>query len=269
MKISFIGAGNVAWHLTQAFEEAGHWICEVYSRNTENARALAALLYDTDVVTSLNFSESEAQVIVIAVSDDALETVMEEIVFPENVIVVNTSGTKSLADLQRLVDIYSDIQVATGVLYPLQTFTKNTPLVYQEIPFCIESRDSHVEEQLIKLAQSVSDNVRKLNSYDRFVLHVAAVFASNFTTHLMSISHDILTKEELDFDLLKPLIETTINKALSSDDPAAGLTGPARRGDQNITSRHIEYLLDTNEDWAEIYQTLTEKIGQRYRNKEN
>ena len=264
MKISFVGAGNVAWHLAQAFEEAGHWICEVYSRNTENARELAALLYDTDVLTSLNFSESEAQIIIIAVSDDSLETVMEQIVFPENVVVANTSGTKSLADLQRLVDVYSDIQVATGVLYPLQTFTKHIPLVYQDIPFCVESRNSNAEDLLIKLAQSVSDNVSKLNSYDRFVLHVGAVFASNFTTHLLSISHDLLSRESLDFELLKPLIETTISKALSLEDPSKGLTGPARRGDRNITSRHLEYLLDTNEDWAEIYQTLTEKIEQRY-----
>jgi 3-hydroxyisobutyrate dehydrogenase-like beta-hydroxyacid dehydrogenase len=40
MKISFVGAGNVAWHLSQAFENAGHWICEVYSRDIKRSREL-------------------------------------------------------------------------------------------------------------------------------------------------------------------------------------------------------------------------------------
>ncbi|CAG5008797.1 hypothetical protein DYBT9275_04359 [Dyadobacter sp. CECT 9275] len=264
MKISFVGSGNVAWHLTQAFEEAGHWICEVYSRDINNARALAGILYDTDVLTSLNFSESEAELIVIAVSDDALPSVMEQIVLPENVIVANTSGTKSLADLQNLLDIYSDVNVHAGIFYPLQTFSRNVPLDYQDLPFCIESRNAEVETTLVNLARTISSNVHKLNSYQRFVLHVGAVFASNFTNHLLSISHDLVTREGLDFDLLKPLIQATIEKALQADDPAPGQTGPARRGDWDITTRHLEYLEEINTSWAEIYDLLTEKIVARH-----
>ena len=264
MKISFIGAGNVAWHLAQAIEDAGHWICEVYSRDTQKARQLASSLYDTNIQPDLNFSESEAEIIVIAVTDDAIESIIQRIVLPEGVILVHTSGTRSLAEFQKLVEIYSDVYVHTGVFYPLQTFTKGVEMDYSELPFCIESRNELIEGKLMQLASSVSDNVTRMDSDERFILHVAAVFASNFTNYMLTISHDLLEREQLNFDLLKPLIQTTIYKAMFSDDPSIGQTGPARRGDWKTTARHLEYLQETNEDYTEIYRLLTDKIRNLY-----
>ncbi|WP_025762862.1 Rossmann-like and DUF2520 domain-containing protein [Dyadobacter tibetensis] len=260
MKISIVGSGNVAWHLSQALEDAGHWICEIYSRNPHHAALLAAQLYDTDVVDSLNFSESPAELILLAISDHALDEVMQQIVLPENTILVNTSGTTTLAALQNLVDIYSDVDVQTGIFYPLQTFTKGVPLNYNTIPFCIESRDKETEERLISLAETISGQVKVLNSYERLVYHVAAVFASNFTTHLLAISHHIVQNEDLDFELLKPLISATIEKALSAEDPAEGLTGPALRGDSNTLDRHLEYLEEADPNISAIYSLLTHHI---------
>ncbi|TLU98075.1 Rossmann-like and DUF2520 domain-containing protein [Dyadobacter luticola] len=264
MKISFIGAGNVAWHLAQAFEDAGHWICEVYSRDTQKARQLAAVLYDTNIQPDLNFSESEAEVIVIAVSDDAIEEVLQRIVLPEGVILVHTSGTRSLAEFQKLVEIYSDVYVHTGVFYPLQTFSKDIEMDYQDLPFCIESKNELIENKLILIAQSISNNVTRMDSDERFILHVAAVFASNFTNYMLTVSQNLLEREQINFELLKPLIQTTIHKALSTNDPAFGQTGPARRGDWKTTARHLEYLQETNEDWTEIYRLLTDKIRNFY-----
>ncbi|QRR03117.1 Rossmann-like and DUF2520 domain-containing protein [Dyadobacter sandarakinus] len=264
MKISFIGAGNVAWHLAQAFENAGHWICEVYSRNPDHARLLASSLYDTNVQPDLNFSESEAELIIIAVSDDAIEHVIEQIVLPENAILAHTSGTRSLAEFQKLVEVYSDVYVHTGVFYPLQTFTKGVEMYYREIPFCIESRNELIESRLIKLAESISDSVTRMDSDERFILHVGAVFASNFTNYLFTVSHNLLEREQISFELLKPLIRTTVNKVLLAVDPAPGQTGPARRGDWKTTSRHLEYLQETNQDWIEIYRVLTDKIRDFY-----
>lgn len=264
MKISFVGAGNVAWHLAQAFENAGHWICEVYSRDSQKARQLAAELYDSEIQPDLNFSDSEAEIIVLAVSDDALESVIQRIVFPENAIVVHTSGTRSLADLQKLVEIHSDVYVHTGVFYPLQSFSKNIAMNYREIPLCIESRHEQIEAILLKLAKSVSDHVQRIDSDERFIIHVAAVFANNFVNHLLSISHDLLGREKLNFDLLKPIIATTVQKALDSGNPAAGQTGPARRGDWATTARHLQYLQDINPEWTDLYRLMTEQIRERH-----
>lgn len=264
MKISFVGAGNVAWHLSQAFEEAGHWICEIYSRNQQKAEALAAILYDTNVQPDLNFSDSEAELIVIAVSDDAIESIFKQIVFPENAIVVHTSGTVTLDQLRKFVEIHSDVFVHTGVFYPLQTFSKAMPMDYKSIPLCIESTNELIEAKLIKLAESVSEYVRRIDSEERAILHVAAVFASNFVNHLLSISHDLLDREQLDFDLLKPLIATTVQKAMDVADPATVQTGPAVRGDWSTTNRHLAYLQKFDPEWIDIYRHITEQIRLRH-----
>ncbi len=264
MKISFIGAGNVAWHLAQAFENAGHLILEVYSRDPQHARQLTSVLYDTAIQPDLNFSDSAADLILIAASDDALESIMQRVVLPDGVVVANTSGSRSLADLQHLVDIHSDVPVRTGVLYPLQTFTKNVELDYTQIPFCIEATDEETEELLVGLAQTVSENVQLGDSEERRTLHVAAVFACNFTNHLLSVAHDLLAREKLSFDLIKPLIRETAHKALQTDDPATVQTGPARRADWAMTARHLEYLQEVNPEWAAIYRLLTEDIRERH-----
>ncbi|TDE12394.1 Rossmann-like and DUF2520 domain-containing protein [Dyadobacter psychrotolerans] len=267
MKISFVGTGNVAWHLAQALEEAGHWICEVYSRDTQHARQLATELYDTNIQPDLNFADSEAEVIIIAVSDDALDEIIERIVFPENVIVVHTSGAKSLAEFQKLIEIYSDVFVHTGIFYPLQSFTKGVEMDYKELPICVESKNELIENKLISLAESISDHVTRMDSDERFTLHVAAVFANNFTNYLLTVAHDLLSREQLDFDLLQPLIRNTIDKAFSSNDPASGQTGPAKRGDIETTSRHMEYLQEINPEWMDLYRTMTEQIRARHTSK--
>jgi predicted short-subunit dehydrogenase-like oxidoreductase (DUF2520 family) len=267
MKISFVGSGNVAWHLAQAFEDAGHWICEVYSRDTQHARELASQLYDTNIQPDLNFAESEADIIIIAVSDDALDQVIERIVFPENVIVVHTSGARSLAEFQQLVEIYSDVFVHTGIFYPLQSFTKRAEMDYRELPVCIESKNELIENKLISLAETISDHVTRMDSDERFTLHVAAVFANNFTNYLLTVSHDLLSREKLDFGLLKPLIQNTIDKAFQSNDPGSAQTGPAKRGDFETTNRHLEYLQEINPEWMDLYRTMTEQIRIRHNSK--
>jgi predicted short-subunit dehydrogenase-like oxidoreductase (DUF2520 family) len=267
MNISFIGAGNVAWHLAQAFENAGHWICEIYSRTPEKARKLASQLYDSESQNHLNFSESDAELFIIAVTDSALEDVMQQIVFPENTMVVHTSGTRSLAELRNLVTIHSDVYVHTGVLYPLQSFSKNTEMDYRLIPFCIESTHEQIEAKLIKLAQTVSDHVERLDSDERFILHVAAVFANNFVNHLLTISHDLLEREQLSFELLKPIIASTVQKAIDAADPSLGQTGPARRGDDRTSNRHLSYLQSVNSEWTNIYELVTESIKNRHLSK--
>ncbi|WP_109673019.1 Rossmann-like and DUF2520 domain-containing protein [Dyadobacter jejuensis] len=264
MKISIVGSGNVAWHLAMAFEEAGHWIGEVYSRNPENGAKLVSQLYDTDLIDSLNFSDSQADLILLAVTDHALEEVMQQIVLPENVILANTSGTTTLAELQNLVDIYSDVAVQTGILYPLQSFTKEIPLDYEEIPFCVESRDADTETILLDLARTVSHHVRTMNSFERLVYHVAAVFASNFTTQLLALSHDLIQNESLDFQLLKPLIGASIQKAIEAPNLHDALTGPAKRGDYETINKHLEYLDELDPDYTQIYRLITQNIQKRH-----
>lgn len=264
MKIALIGAGNVAWHLAFALDNAGHIITEVYSRDPENAKILVNYFYDSTVQTDLNFADSNAELFIIAAADNALEDIVKKLVLPENAILVHTSGTNSLESLEQYVEIYSDVAIQTGIIYPLQTFSKNSDLKYKEIPFFIEASDDETEDILVNLLQTISDFVYVLDSYRRKLLHISAVFACNFTNHFYSIAHDLLEEEGMSFDMLKPLIKETMKKAMETNDPSKVQTGPARRDDWRTTSQHMAYLQSVNPDWAALYRSISENIREKH-----
>ena len=266
MEISFIGAGNLAWHLAPALENAGHHINEVYSRQLQHSRQLVSNLYDARTHSELNFADSPSQLFVLAVSDQALEEVCSRLVLPENAIVVHTSGGQSLRSLEHWMAIYSDVPVQTGVFYALQTFTKGQSfLAFDEIPLCLEASDHDTEDILVQLGQGISDIVYLITSEERRTLHIGAVLACNFTNHLLALAHDLTTHENLEFDLLRPIIAETFRKGLAAQHPADVQTGPARRGDLTTIDAHLAYL-SNQPTISEVYQVLTESIQRYYKN---
>lgn len=249
--ITFIGAGNVAWHLAQALEDAGHTLVEIYSRNAAHAAALARQLYDVQPVNSLDFTGSRAGIFILAVPDGAGLAVLKDTILPPGATICHTSGTLPLSLLKDFPN--------RGVFYPLQTFTKNRKLDVSRVPFCIESDRELTEKTLVALAQSLSKTVYLVSSDERKVLHVGAVFACNFTNHLLRVAKDLVEAENLEFDLLKPLIEETFAKVLAAANPADVQTGPAIRGDEQTIQSHLKYLKNFPLQ-QKIYQLLTESI---------
>lgn len=251
-KVSFIGSGNLAWHLAPALENAGYPVREVYSQNPKHAAALVGRLYEAHVNISLDFSASASKIFIIAVSDDALQEVAQKIVLPDDAIVVHTSGSQPLSILD---DAGSQNM---GVFYPLQTFSKAKKVDFKSTPIFIESESSDVEKVLMKMAKAISGNVKRINSEERKALHIAAVFASNFSNHMLTIAKEIAKQNDLDFNVLKPLIAETLNKSLEIG-PEKSQTGPAVRGDFEILERHMEFLKETPE-LAEIYKIVSQHI---------
>jgi predicted short-subunit dehydrogenase-like oxidoreductase (DUF2520 family) len=157
MTITLIGAGNVAWHLAPALENAGHHVLAVYSRQLSHARQLATLLYDARPISDLNLAENPSDLFVLAVPDNAIDAVCERLVLPDGATLVHTSGGQSLAKLAHLMQVYSDVPIYTGVFYPLQTFTRGQKLLdFDQIPLCIEADDPGVEAQLVALGQELT-----------------------------------------------------------------------------------------------------------------
>lgn len=253
----------MAWHLGFALENHGHGVQEVYSRTYSKSKDMAMRLYDAQASKSLNFALSKAELFVIAVPDDAIGEVLTQLVLPPNALVVHTSGSKPMAVLQRWAETYCDVPVRVGVFYPLQTFSKNTPVDFEEIPICVEASDAFSESQLVSIAQDLSETVYVVDSTERMVLHLGAVFACNFTNYMLTLSHELLEDAQLDMVLLKPLIRETVRKALVAADPASVQTGPARRGDRKTIQQHLEYLKDYPESKV-IYRLLSEGILNRY-----
>ncbi|QHT68629.1 DUF2520 domain-containing protein [Rhodocytophaga rosea] len=251
MNITFIGAGNVAWHLAQALDSAGHTVQQVYSRRLQSAVQLADQLYNAEPTQSLDFSRSKANVFFIAVPDQAIASLVTRLQLPVHAILVHTSGTLPI----ELLSAFEN----TGVFYPLQTFSKAKALQMQQVPFCIEASNPETEEVLVSLAQDISRTVYLVSSAERKVLHVAAVFACNFTNHLLSIAYQITLQENLEFSLLEPLIRETINKALAGENPASVQTGPAVRNDTSTMQSHLDYLSRSPAE-KEIYQLISQNI---------
>ncbi len=256
MNVSIIGSGNLAWHLAPALDNVGFVVKEVYSRNPQHAESLTDRLYQAEVKATLDFSTSDSSLFIIATSDDAIKSIAQEIILPDEAILVHTSGSQPLSELE------FSATTNIGVFYPLQTFSKQKKIDFKNTPIFIESNNEETEEALMLIGKSISDQVRRIASGERMALHVAAVFASNFTNHILTISKNIMEQNGLDYDWLKPLILETIQKSLSLD-PERAQTGPAKRGDLEILDKHLAFLKD-DEAVAEIYKIVSQHIVDRY-----
>jgi len=264
MKITIVGAGNLAGHLARALERVEVAVNEIYARDIRKAAALADGLYAAVPVNSLDFSRSSSEVFFLCVSDDALESVASQILLPDGAILAHTSGARPLSVLDGALSLYHGRRVDCGVFYPLQTFTQGVPLDFNRIPILVESEDKNALAALTGLARRLSGKVLRVSSKERLVYHVSAVFSCNFTNHLWALSKEILESENLDFELLKPLIAETVKKMMQAGHPADVQTGPAIRKDRRTLEAHLAFLAD-DEDLSKVYSTLTESISDWHR----
>lgn len=245
IKITLIGSGNVAQHLIKAFDKSeAIEIVQVFSRKKETL----ASLVDFDKITDDFQDLKEADLYIIAVTDNAINEVSAQLPF-NNQLVVHTSGTAS-------IDIL-DAKNRKGVFYPLQTFSKKKEVDFSIIPICLEAENTFDFRVLDTVAKSISKAVFPINSEQRKALHVAAVFVNNFTNHLYQIGQEICEENQVPFEILKPLIQETADK-INTLNPIDAQTGPAKRNDSTTIDAHLEYL--TNENQKNIYKILTQSI---------
>ena len=251
-KIALVGAGNVAIHLGLALKHAGLKVEYVMNRSTERGMLLAKKL-DACFVTC--FEElKNSDLVILAVSDDAIPVLVEQFAgsyYP----VVHTSGTVSK-------DVLSVTGSNYGVFYPLQTFSVNNAVDFSKVPICIDSSNSAFTDKLESLAHSLSQTVYQIDDQKRRTLHLAGVFASNFTNYLYAIAEDILVKNNLPFELLFPLIQETASKILNTA-PLEAQTGPAKRGDMTTIQKHL-LLLQNEPEQFNLYQIFTDNILKTY-----
>lgn len=246
--ITFIGAGNVATHLAKAFFNEGFDIEQVYSRNIDNALLLADEVQSIaiDNLVTLN---SNADLYIISIKDDAIESVLQQ-VLDKNIFITHTSGSIPIT-------IFEETGFKNyGIFYPLQTFSKSKTINLLEVPFCIEANEN--EDLLYDLANKLSNSVHLVSSEQRKKLHLAAVFACNFTNHMYAIAEDLCLKNNVNFNILKPLIRETAEK-ITLNHAKDVQTGPAIRNDEKIIANHLSQLDDLI-NYQEIYRLITQNI---------
>lgn len=256
LSIALLGTGNVAWHLSRTLENAGHIISHVYDRDITKAEKFAMDFFNASTSDSLDLSDVDASLFVMAIADDGIEEVAQQLELPSNAILVHTSGTVPLNVLG-----YAQTH-NIGVFYPLQTFSKGKTLDFSEIPICIEGESNDTVDLLRSLAGSISSSVHHLNSNQRKIIHLSAVFACNFSNHMFTISKGILKSNDMDFELLKPLIVETLNKSFDIG-PDNAQTGPAMRGDMETLDKQFDSL-SNDPAVADIYRLISQNIIDYY-----
>lgn len=244
LKVTILGGGNLATHLAELFlNTPGVKLQEIYNRTLN---AIDVFKEKTDITNSFeNLASSD--IYIICVTDNSINEISNQLT-SKNALVVHTSGAMNLEALGKIK--------RQGVFYPLQSFTKNKEVDFQNIPICIEANNSKDEILLYKLAEKISSKIYKIDSSQRKTLHVAAVFVNNFVNHMYKIGEEICEEHAIPFEILHPLILETATK-LNTLTPKQAQTGPAVRNDtktMNIQQASLSL------EHKEIYQLLTQAI---------
>ena len=249
MTVLIIGAGNVATVLGRLIKAAGHDIVQVVSRSITSAQVLATEL-GCSAATNFGEMKKDAGLYIAAMSDAVLNEIKENISLGDKVI-VHTAGSISK-------DVLNGVSSNYGVMYPLQSLSKESSCNAIKIPLLIDGNNDDTLQLIQQLADSISPMVTVMSDEDRLKLHVAAVVTNNFTNHLYSLAYDFCNKEGMDFEMLLPLIEETALR-LKKYPPAAMQTGPAKRKDIITLDKHLR-ILNNHPQLRSIYLKMTDSI---------
>lgn len=256
-KLTIIGSGNVATHIAGGFEAAGCHICAVYSRDIVHARRLADNLTDCRAIDDLSLIPADSDLYIIASSDTAVAEIAARMPRVGG-IVVHTSGSVPMDALRPASD-------RIGVLYPLQTFSRDSRLDLRRVPFFTEASDEATLTEIDGFARMISDRVYHADSRRRTTLHIAGVLSCNFVNYLWQLTEEVLGADGYSLDVVQPLIEVTLKKAMEIG-PYKAQTGPAVRGDLATIERHKSLLPN---EVADLYQLISYSIIKTHSNEQD
>lgn len=235
MKISIIGAGNVGSNFAAKFRAAGVEEVNLFSPSLGNMQ---------------DFDPQAVDAVIIAVTDDAIPGLLEQLPVSPSTLWIHTSGSVGIDAFPR------EKFPRQGIIYPLQTMLKGVEPDWANVPIFIEGEDPLT----VELAQMLSPKVAPLDSLSRRRAHAAAVLCCNLAMYLWSLSERVMNDAGLDFAMLRPLMELTLERAVNGS-PEQSLTGPARRGDLGTIRKHLDAL---DPETAEVYRLLTQNILNRF-----
>lgn len=256
MRVVLIGSGNLATQLGHAFCRSGDHVVQVWSRSIAHANVLAGQL-SARATNDWNEVDIDADLYLLLISDAAIQEAAHRLRhLGVQQLVLHCSGATDLQTISNFTNY--------GVLYPVQSFSKELPIDFQQIPLGIEANSSETHREVRKIARKLSDQVFDCNSEQRLALHISAVFVNNFSNALFQISYDLLARHQLPFDLLGTILQETANKA-QHHVPIDVQTGPAVRDDRSTLEKHLKFL-SSDPDWQLIYQKLSDLISKRKAN---
>lgn len=254
MKFSIIGTGNMAWFLAEKLKASGHTFEGIFGRNAVAAEKIATK-YGTIVYNHPGeIPDLQNHCCFLAVKDTAIPELAAQLQF-SHTILLHTAGASS-------INILNNAARNNAAFWPVYSLLKNSTSLPSNIPIAIEGNNGPTEQSVFKLAKSISGNAFLATEKQRLTLHLSAVFANNFTNHLLAIAEDICATQHISFDYLKPILAQTFGR-LNKESAKRSQTGPAIRGDEVTMQQHLT-LLSENQDLTELYQTLSMSIRKMY-----
>lgn len=254
MKVVIIGSGSVATHLSIAIHNSAIEIVQIYSRTTPNARILAEKV-NASFTNEISEIYKFADFYIYALNDNSLSYFLSKFELPE-AIHVHTAGSIPMNIFEGYANKY-------GVLYPLQTFSKDKSVDFNTIPICVEGINRTTEKLIAEFAALLSPKIHFVKSDQRKKLHLAAVFACNFTNYMYDIANELVVKSGVNFEIIQPLIAETADK-IKYLSPYDAQTGPARRSDLLTIEKHL-FMLSNYPEWKKVYKLLTKNIYKRHK----
>lgn len=252
MRIVFIGSGNIAHFFATRLRDKGHDIVQVYSREAAHAEALAALCNIPSATGDLSAIVTDADVYLLAIKDDALGEMAQQLSFPGKVI-LHCAGAVSLETI-------ANVSEHLAVIWALYSIKKNNLPDSDRIPLIVEANTGKARELALNLARDISGTVLETDFLQRRMLHLNAVFVNNFTNHLLTIAQKLGEEHRLPFDILQPIIRQTLEQ-VEKILPSESQTGPAVRHDEATLQKHLS-LLTGHPDWQKIYADISASIQQ-------
>ena len=247
MKITIIGSGNVGGALALSLKRAGHSIVEVSGRNRKTILALAKKI-DAKPVYLLKNLSSVSDLYIVCVDDRYIAAVVDQLIF-HNKPVVHTSGATSIKVLSKFKQ--------HGVFYPVNSVS-NIKFSFETTPFCIDANEKSLLSLLKSLVRDLEGEAHIISDKQRLTIHLAAVFANNFSNSLFHAAYNLMQKEKIPFRIIEPLIIETADKTIGQK-PADVQTGPAVRNDEKTIEKHLA-LLKNKTDLKKVYQIMTALI---------
>ena len=248
IKVVLLGAGNVGTHLFRALHKAENIsLIQWYNRS---AQSLEEGKGKVKTLSQLDELVPEADLYLLSISDDNISELSSKLKSCKGII-AHTAGSVGMEALNPCKD--------HGVFYPLQTFSKQKKVDFEQVPLCLEANTKENFTLLKQVAIALGGPIHRIDSTQRKALHIAAVFVNNFVNHLYAVGEQLCLEHQVPFSVLQPLIAETADK-IKSLSPKAAQTGPALREDQQVLKDHLSLLTKTTQ--KELYQLISTAIQQ-------
>jgi len=248
VNFSIIGSGNIAHYIGTRCKEAGNEIEDIISTNEQTGKALAEKL---DATFISDFTQSTSSTFLLAIPDDAIRSLAKTDFF-KNKKIIHTSGSIGLKELESLSD-------HIACIWPIFSIQKEKLPTRNDVPFVLQSSNQPTRKKAVSFLKCLTNNVTETNDEQKSILHLSAVLVNNFTNHLFAQSEKLLASHNLNFDIMLPIIQNTVEK-LASASAASLQTGPAARGDQSTINTHLE-IIGSDPRLQKIYQLLSNAIA--------